>query len=120
MAKIKGFRFVCIPCKTNPEPETNQNIENENTKVSFCAIGINDCILETISEEIVDWVFCESCEKWFHCPCVNVDSNLAKHEDYEFLCNPCTTKQNVENDIEFEEEQVNLITLSIFIKVYVL
>ena len=94
--------------------------KDKDEKVDACAVGPKKC--DRPDDKRVDWVYCEGCPKgegWFHCPCVNVDSNLAKNEDYEFLCNPCTTKQNVENDNEFEEEEVNLIISKHFIKVHI-
>merc|ERR1712008_550547 len=39
-----------------------------------CAIGEKDCLRP---KGTVVWVFCEACEGWYHCPCVNVDSKKA-------------------------------------------
>ena len=52
-------------------------------KYQYCALGEKGCLKPTGT---VTWVFCESSEQWFHCPCVNVDSKKANDDDFIFIC----------------------------------
>ena len=65
-------------------------------KTQLCALGEKGCLKPTGT---VTWVFCESSEQWFHCPCVNVDSKKANDDDFIFIC-PALKPQ---------KEKVNLI-----------
>lgn len=42
----------------------------------------------------VDWVQCDGCEGWFHYICVGLKAGDV-HEDEEYMCLKCTTKQPV-------------------------
>ena len=55
----------------------------------------------------IDWVFCETCEKWYHCQCVNIDSQLAKDENYVFICKPCKPCKPVETESKAIENAVS-------------
>ena len=55
-------------------------------RIQLCAVGEKSC---DKPDGTVVWVFCDACEGWFHCPCVNVDSKKATDEDFIFVCKGC-------------------------------
>ena len=56
------------------------------SKTQICAVGDKDCLKP---DGTVVWVFCEACQGWFHCVCVNVDSKKASDDDFIFVCKCC-------------------------------
>ena len=72
-------------------------------KSLLCASGPKGC-LNPEGLEIV-WIFCESCEKWYHCQCVYVDTEKASDEKFEFQCKGCELGSNkVKFDIEISKK----------------
>ena len=65
-----------------------------------CAIGEKDCLRP---KGTVVWVFCEACEGWYHCPCVNVDSKKATDEDFIFVCKLCKPQKEKVSLHEFKK-----------------
>ena len=62
--------------------------DSKNKKdVDACAVGPKKC--ERPDDKRVDWVYCEGCSSWFHCPCVKVDGKRASDSDFIFHCEPC-------------------------------
>ena len=88
----------CKPCKPQ-NPEEPENLKKVK-KSLLCASGPKGC-LNPEGLEIV-WVFCETCEKWYHCQCVNVDTEKASDEKFEFQCKGCELGTN--NKVKFDIE----------------
>lgn len=77
-------------------------------KTQLCAQGETGCKKPSGT---VTWVFCESCEQWYHCPCVSVDSKKANDDDFIFICKSCKPQKEKEfnamkNDLK---KQIGLI-----------
>ena len=98
----------CKPCKPQ-NPEEPENLKKVK-KSLLCASGPKGC-LNPEGLEIV-WVFCESCEKWYHCQCVNVDKEKASDEKFEFQCKGCElgTTNKVKFDIEISKNDFCLFS----------
>jgi hypothetical protein len=60
--------------------------KGKSSKTQLCASGEKGCVKPNGT---VVWVFCEACEKWYHCPCANVDSKKATDDDFIFVCKSC-------------------------------
>ncbi|XP_071532238.1 lysine-specific demethylase 5A isoform X2 [Panulirus ornatus] len=60
----------------------------------------------------VDWVQCDGCEGWFHYICVGLKAGDV-HEDEEYMCLRCTTKQPAPKPGELTEEESVDILLSL-------
>lgn len=60
----------------------------------------------------VDWVQCDGCEGWFHYVCVGLKAGDV-HEDEEYMCLRCTTKQPAPKPGELTEEESVDILLSL-------
>ena len=72
-------------------------------KFACCAIGEKDCQRPTGT---VTWVFCEACEGWYHCVCVNVDSKKASDEDFIYICKFCKPqKEKVSHFVNQNKEK---------------
>ena len=64
--------------------------KGKGSKVEICAVGDKDCLRP---EGTVVWVFCDACDGWFHCVCVNVDGKKATDEDFIFICKCCKPRK---------------------------
>ncbi|XP_045603249.1 lysine-specific demethylase 5A isoform X2 [Procambarus clarkii] len=60
----------------------------------------------------VDWVQCDGCEGWFHYVCVGLKAGDV-HEDEDYMCLRCTTKQPSSKLGELTEEESVDILLSL-------
>ena len=67
-------------------------------------------------EGIVDWVFCETCQQWYHCQCENIDSKIANEKDFNFVCRACEIQKvnyiyvlSIFQNIEISLNQVNFL-----------
>ncbi|KAG7166548.1 Lysine-specific demethylase 5C-like [Homarus americanus] len=60
----------------------------------------------------VDWVQCDGCEGWFHYICVGLKAGDV-HEDEDYMCLKCTTKQPASKPGELTEEESVDILLSL-------
>ena len=75
-----------------PNPQEYEDWHYEN---QFCAVGPNSCCIVGVQNTVV-WVFCESCNQWFHCPCIGLSGQKAQEEDFIFLCKKCQPRKERE------------------------
>jgi len=82
--------------------------KGKSSKTQLCASGEKGCVKPNGT---VVWVFCEACEKWYHCPCANVDSKKATDDDFIFVCKSCKPQKEKEfNGLKSElKRQIGLI-----------
>ena len=73
--------------------------KDKDKKVDACAVGPVRC--ERPDDKRVDWVYCEGCSSWFHCPCVKVDGKRASEPDFIFHCEPCKPIKIKVNKLKF-------------------
>ena len=75
----------------------NDKEKDKDKKGDLCAIDPKKCLRP--DDKRVDWVYCEGCSSWFHCPCVKVNGKRASEADFIFHCEICkkifTTKYNL-------------------------
>ena len=41
------------------------------------------------TDDVVDWVQCDKCDRWFHCICVGVDHDEVQDPSYSYFCAEC-------------------------------
>ena len=61
----------------------HQDSEQDNT-VTFCGVCCE--VYAEVTDEPEDWIQCDSCLKWFHFECANIDP---KSVPEQFVCDSC-------------------------------
>ena len=69
----------------------NDKEKDKDKKGDLCAIDPKKCLRP--DDKRVDWVYCEGCSSWFHCPCVKVNGKRASEADFIFHCEICTPQK---------------------------
>ena len=84
----------------NPDDEVEGDLEGPAVTTSSqdmevcgkCGRGESDGILETLniilSSNVLEWICCDSCSRWFHCICVDLDE-AGDYSDVDWKCEDC-------------------------------
>ena len=61
----------------------NDKEKDKDKKGDLCAIDPKKCLRP--DDKRVDWVYCEGCSSWFHCPCVKLMVNVHLKQILSFI-----------------------------------
>lgn len=101
LASDENFVFICQKCQPGQITKCQKAVEKSEDllllkqEIQNCASGENNCV--NPDEGIVDWVFCEPCQQWYHCQCENIDGEIAKEKDFVFVCKACEIQKQKVN-----------------------
>jgi hypothetical protein len=81
----KKSRRKSHPCCTKKRKYTKSMKSSEEPVQDMCGFGTN-CLCPHDNQEIVNWVQCDYCQKWYHLECAGLTLNIVIGKTKKFNC----------------------------------